>query len=546
MTTANEYVQQHIDTQLTDEYLLSMLSRIDLFRQILNRERIPQVSSGDIEYIPSITQLEEPLSFQRVIDLCKEVAIRSPNFRDPRRLDNIIPSANNVAIYAGLLALMVNSNVVNWEYSYDSYLLEKHMVKQISTLLGISINQSWGLYVSGGTMSNLYDCLFAIRRSFPDTVRQGIAAMGTNYKIILGSNSHYSARTTLNTLGINTEANIDQIRTVDDQIDITSFQQSIIDNYNKGIKVILVFITMGTTNNFGIDPLNEILVFMDQFKVDHPEWYYPHVHLDMAAGWPMIYCKFYNTSNNVLQLDRDQLELLELYRDKFRSIKRADTFTIDFHKWGYTPCTSSLFICRDRSWIQLLERSETNYSYFGENDNVLDYERQHHLTIETSRPAIPVYTSFANTYCLGIKGRIALTSHCLSLAQTFRAELIERVAQAVIVTNNKGPTVCFTLYDVDTREQAERLHQLCLYDSSLMESHNDFKRLVHSRRFGRSVAPQGLMSSFPLSALVTIETNQQYHSAEKLAFYNPLTTVDQMIQFLDCLNQTIFDLRNGK
>ena len=87
-------------------------------------------------------------------------------------------------------------------------------------------------------------------------------------------------------------------------------------------------------------------------------------------------------------------------------------------------------------------------------------------------------------------------------------------------------------------------HQECLHDSAKMVEHNHFKKEVHSRRFGQRVSPLGMMSSFSLSALITLEPIPQTHSAEKLAFYNPLTTMEHMRIFLDHLIDTITKVRS--
>ena len=45
----------------------------------------------------------------------------------------------------------------------------------------------------------------------------------------------------------------------------------------------------------------------------------------------------------------------------------ADSFTIDFQKWGYVPYTSSLVMIKNRDDLKALEHDPEYFSYFEKN-----------------------------------------------------------------------------------------------------------------------------------------------------------------------------------
>ena len=57
---------------------------------------------------------------------------------------------------------------------------------------------------------------------------------------------------------------------------------------------------------------------------------------------PIIFFLDYDFNSNPLAINDITLEGLRQNVAKFKHLKYADSITIDFHKWGYVPYTSSL------------------------------------------------------------------------------------------------------------------------------------------------------------------------------------------------------------
>ena len=63
----------------------------------------------------------------------------------------------------------------------------------------------------------------------------------------------------------------------------------------------------------------------------------PHIHVDSAVGWPLIFFLDYDFAKNPLGIMDSTLEALKRNTDRFRELKHADSFTVDFQKWGTCP-----------------------------------------------------------------------------------------------------------------------------------------------------------------------------------------------------------------
>ena len=83
---------------------------------------------------------------------------------------------------------------------------------------------------------------------------------------------------------------------------------------------------------------------------------------------------------------------------RFAELKYADSFTVDFQKWGYVPYTSSLVMIGEQEDLKAMENDPENFSYFER-----DIQGQTHLqsTIECSRGASGLFGAYAALNYLG-------------------------------------------------------------------------------------------------------------------------------------------------
>jgi glutamate/tyrosine decarboxylase-like PLP-dependent enzyme len=178
----------------------------------------------------------------------------------------------------------------------------------------------------------------------------------------------------------------------------------------------------------------------------------PHVHVDAAVGWPMLFFLDYDFHGNPLRINPATLDALQRHADRFRGIRLADSFTVDFQKWGYVPYTSSLVMVRDAADLAALEHDPEDFTYF---DKDTEGHTHLHSTIECSRGAVGVFGAYAALRWLGLDGYRTLIANSLQNAAYFRHRLGELPGVKVTAALNQGPSVGFRLYDPATVPDAE-------------------------------------------------------------------------------------------
>jgi glutamate/tyrosine decarboxylase-like PLP-dependent enzyme len=89
-------------------------------------------------------------------------------------------------------AAATNTNVHTFEVAPVYTLLENEVIKKMSSLVGFEDSEADGLFVPGGSASNLYAMHLARHKAFPETRRGGLAALARPLAAFTSEQSHYS------------------------------------------------------------------------------------------------------------------------------------------------------------------------------------------------------------------------------------------------------------------------------------------------------------------------------------------------------------------
>ena len=150
---------------------------------------------------------------------------------------------------------------------------------------------------------------------------------------------------------------------------------------DQGRRIVALVATMGTTDAFGVDDLDGIADLRDRLVKDYNLDYRPHIHADAVIGWAWSVFNDYDFEANPLGFRPRTVRALAAARRRISKLHRADSVGIDFHKTGFTPYISSLFLARDRADMQLLVRGRDQMPYLFQRG-----ERHPGVfTLETSR-----------------------------------------------------------------------------------------------------------------------------------------------------------------
>ena len=487
------------------------------------------------------TKKQVPTSFslpdKKEITFLDFITSTSKIWESSQSIENVITMPSDPALYGCFLGLLANPNLVYKEYAGISCDLERLIVKQIAKLVSYNVNEASGIFTQGGTFCNLYGYLFGLRKSLPQIREFGIANV-KDYRIINSRGGHYSNITNLSVLGIDVKNKVIRINIDDNnRLDIDDLETHLRSCFQVNCVVPTIMLTAGTTDTFGVDPIREVYELRnrlcEEFSIDVK----PHIHVDAAVGWSIIFFLNYDFENNPLAINQTTLFGLKKNVSLFQAIKHADSFTLDFHKWGYVPYTSSLVMVKNyRDW-QALENDPQNFSYFEKAQGMRHYQH----TVECSRGAVGMYGAFTALKYMGVEGYQIILAHCLQNANYMREHLSKISNIKVIATENYGPNVGFRIYEKGKNAEEEFDKEINYFDRNLEESYLQRNTDFHRQNF----LARGKKILFSNWVQTLTHTHYDKHgkflaiAGEKFVFMNPNTQYKDIDQFIKLLQQSL-------
>jgi glutamate/tyrosine decarboxylase-like PLP-dependent enzyme len=460
-------------------------------------------------------------------------AALSKNWEDPASVENVITSPSDPALFGSMTGILANANLVHPEYSEMAGELETMVIRQMATLAGYDPAEATGIFTQGGTFCNLYGYLLGIRKSLPHSRELGLEH-GQDYRIINSGVGHYSNMTNLSLLGVNIRRKTIRIRATDsNDMDLAYLEQQLTACFQLDCVVPAIMLTMGTTDTFGVDRVKPVREICDRLCEQFEVGVKPHIHVDSAIGWPLIFFLDYDFNKNPLRINAATLPGLRRNVERFRELKFADSFTVDFQKWGYVPYTSSLVMIRNRADLKALEHDEEYFSYFEK-----DIEGQTHLhaTIECSRGAAGLFGAYAALEYLGVEGFQCLIANTLQNANYFRFRLSCVPGVKLMAAQNQGPSAGFRMYDPELVSDPEEEFD---YERRRHDSTAYRERVERNSRFHREAfLRRGKIGLYTNWVEFIAHTDYDVKGrcgaipGEKAVFMNPRTRYEDIDRFI--------------
>lgn len=292
---------------------------IDYFNQVADLRLFPQTYAGKtIEQVGAELPVEAE-SLEKLLADCRSILGGSRHNGHPRFFGYVASPSTPVGAYADLIASALNSNVTSWRSGPAATEIERTVVRWLGSLIGYSDN-AHGLLTSGGSMANTTALLIAQRsKAAGDVSRNGLWNHGAPMTIYASEQVHMSIPKAADMLGFGRE----QVRIVgcDDRLrlDVRSLRERLEQDQRNGLKPFCVVASAGTVNTGAVDPLADIADLAREFSL----WF----HVDGAYGAPG-------------SLDARK-------RPLFAGIERADSVSLDPHKWLYVPLDAGCLLFRD-------------------------------------------------------------------------------------------------------------------------------------------------------------------------------------------------------
>jgi glutamate/tyrosine decarboxylase-like PLP-dependent enzyme len=173
-----------------------------------------------------------------------------------------------------------------------------------------------GTFTSGGNEANYTALALALAAYFPESIENGVAAIGAQPVLYASSESHHSLDKSAGLLGLGRKA-LRRIP-VDDQamIDPTKLEAAISEDLASGKKPFCIVATAGTTNSGAVDDM----VALSKIAKKYDLW----LHVDGAYGAAAVFS--------------------DKHRELVQGIELADSITIDPHKWLAMPFAAGVIL----------------------------------------------------------------------------------------------------------------------------------------------------------------------------------------------------------
>ncbi len=429
---------------------------------------------------------EEGRSVEEVAHLLVGQLEGMPIWGHPRTQINVVPPPSIPSVIGSLLPAIYNPNLVSDDSSYGLMLTEAAVAAMTSRLVGYDPQRAGGVFTFGGTGTVLYGAKLGIEKAFPDAMETGVPPGGV---ILASGQSHYCRLNVAGWLGLG-EENVVAVPThLTNDIRIDLLEKAARDLLDQGRRIVALVATMGTTDAFGIDDLDAIADLRDRLVEEYNLDYTPHIHADAVIGWAWSVFNDYDFEENPLGFRPRTVRALASARRRISKLHRADSVGIDFHKTGFAPYVSSLFLVRDRADMQLLVRGREQMPYLFQSG-----ERHPGVyTLETSRGGSGVLAAYANLRLFGRVGLRVLLGHLVEMAEVLREHLEGHDSTTVLNDKGVGMVTVFRVYPdgVDTWTIKDRERTDPAAREELLR-HNEYNRRLFRYLYDRAMRGEGV------------------------------------------------------
>ena len=291
----------------------------EYFSTITERRVFPDTYAGKLNTLIN-TELPvdgEPL--EKLLDECRSVIELSRHNGHPRFFGYVASPSTPIGAYADLIGSTFNSNITCWRSAPGGTEIEKLVVRWLGSLIGYDTDAR-GLLTSGGSMANVIALLTASRRKGGYEISStGLWNSGRPLTLYASEEVHMSVPKAADILGLGR----DNVRIIpcDENLrmNVAALREAIIADLSKGLRPHCVVGSAGTVGTGVVDPLNDIADVAREFDL----WF----HVDGAYGGPAV--------------------LDPIKKNLFQGIERADSLSLDPHKWLYVPVDAGCLLFRD-------------------------------------------------------------------------------------------------------------------------------------------------------------------------------------------------------
>lgn len=329
----------------------------------------------------------------------------------PNMFAYVMAGGTQVSVLAEMIGASINQNVAKWHSAPVMSEIEKRVIQWGAEFIGYDL-QAGGVLCSGGSAGNLTGLTVARNLFFEKEGVKEKGLFGMKPFIVYGSDQvHNSIDKAVEVLGIGT-ANYRKIKSNPDYtLDIAALQKQIKEDIKNGYTPFCVVGNAGTVNTGAIDNLEQIAEIAAKYKM----WF----HVDGAYG--------------------GLAAASDLVKELYKGLEKADSVTIDFHKWLYQPLEAGCLLVKSSDYLKRTFYKTAAYlSTDKHNDGRFDFN-EHHFQLSRNAKALKIWMSFK---AYGAENLIRMIEKDILLTKYLKDELL-KTGEFEIINEPQLSALCF-------------------------------------------------------------------------------------------------------
>jgi len=252
----------------------------------------------------------------------------------PRFFGYVVTSPDPVGIFADAMASAMNQGLTAWRSAPGATEVERVVLRWLDEFVGFS-GEGRGILTSGGSSANFHALACAVHKADVSSPRHRQA-------IYMSTEAHVSMKKAGRILGVPDEQirliPVDESRRMRTDLLLARLDQ----DWAAGLVPVAVCASAGGANTGAIDPLGEVAEVCEGQNL----W----LHVDGAYGAPAAATTKYAWMR--------------------ASFARADSLSLDPHKWLFAPADVGCLLLRDEASSRTLFSWDTEYTAITQTDPI--------------------------------------------------------------------------------------------------------------------------------------------------------------------------------
>lgn len=309
---------------------------VDYYEGIEDRPVYVQADPEDVVAAFEESVPEDGANPETILDAVEELVIPYATHNpSPRYFGFVMGSGTPLAPLADAIAATVNMNTGGWHPAPSGTEVERRCIRWLAEAVGYSPDTG-GLLTSGGTMANFTALLAALRdRTAYETTGPGL--QGTDrprYTLYMADHEgHSSVVRVADMLNLGRDA-VRRVPSHDDfTMDVAALERMLEADRANGDEPFCVVGQAGSINVSAIDPLEEIAAVCGESDL----WF----HVDGACGAVGA--------------------MVPEFESRYDGMERADSVTLDPHKWLFVPYECGAVLVRDQDALARTFAMDASY-----------------------------------------------------------------------------------------------------------------------------------------------------------------------------------------